>query len=127
MDQPVALKISSSDMRFETFGTMNQTEDCVAFAFEADAAHFVLSAYDGHLTVIRCGDDSYEFDIAVGETALFYAQTAYGAIPVRIEGERVSIKRGATVELLVKYGLTLADETTGRQLHIKAVPQSFTV
>ena len=123
MDEPVALKISSKDMHFETFGTMNQNEDCVAFAFDADAAHFVLSAYDGHLTVIRCGDESYEFDVNEGERTGFPIETPFGTLPVHIDGQRVKIKRGAAVELLVKYMLGVADEQTPVQLHIEAVPQ----
>lgn len=124
MDEPVALKISSQDVHFETFGTMNQSRDCVAFAFDADAAHFVLSAYDGHLTVIRCGEESYEFDVNAGERTGFPVETPFGTVPVRIEGQRVSIKRGAAVELLVKYSLGVEDELTPMQLRIKAVPHS---
>lgn len=123
MEKPVALKISNRGMRFETLGTMNETDECVAFTFEADDAHFVLSAYDGHLTVIRCGEENYEFDIVEGRKTDFLTGTPFGPIPMHIGGDRVAIKRGVTTELLVKYHLGLAGERENMQLHIKAIPQ----
>lgn len=119
----MALKISASEMSFETLGTMNTENGCVALEFEIDASRFVLSAYDGHISVIRYGEPSYELEIAEGVRTRFIAGTEAGNFQVQIDGLRVSVKIGATTELLVKYLLGIAGGSSEMLVHIKAVPQ----
>lgn len=123
MEQSVALKISNSEMRFETMGTMNRSNDCVTFAFEMDEAQFYMSAFDKRLSIMRCGKENYEFDIVEGCKTKLTASTDFGSIPVDVNGLRVSVKQGKTVELLVKYLLTVADECREMLLHVRAIPQ----